>query len=369
MLRLRYNTWYNKDVFGIIKMKISSFKFLPKSFLGIDIGTSTIKVVELSRWGTKKSLKNYGEMRSEALYDKPFRTAEKSSLLLSSEDIARALRGILEEAKIETKDAVFSIPDFSSFFTHFELPYMTKEELPEAVQYEARKHVPLPFSEVTFDWQILNKKRFHLPKEPIKILIVAVPNELINQYQEIAGLAKLRLQTLEAEVFGLIRSSLKNEKESVVMLDMGAQTTTVNVVREGVLQSSRSIDIGGGNLSERIAQSLSIGRKEAEEKKITQGILSKELRTVLGPLVDTVVVEIKQAIQEFKTEEIQRVVLGGGSSLLLGLKEYFQENLNIKTELIDPFRSVFYPSVLEDTIKEMGPSYAVAVGMALRGLE
>ncbi|MCH8048753.1 pilus assembly protein PilM [Patescibacteria group bacterium] len=206
-------------------MKLGSFKFIPKSFLGVDIGTSSIKVVELSRWGTKKSLKNYGEIRSEVLYDKPFRTAEKSSLLLSSKDIARALLGILEEAKIETKDAVFSIPDFSSFFTHFELPPMTKEELPEAVRYEARKHIPLPFSEVTFDWQILNKKRFGLPKEPVRILMVAVPNELINQYQEIALLAKLRLSTLEAEVFGLIRSSLKNEEESVVMLDMGAQTT------------------------------------------------------------------------------------------------------------------------------------------------
>ena len=350
-------------------MKLGSFKFLPKSFLGIDIGTSTIKVVELQRWGRRKNLKNYGEIRSEVLYDKPFRTAEKSSLLLSSKDIARALRGILEEAKIETKDAIFSIPDFSSFFTHFELPPMSKEELPEAVSYEARKHVPLPFSEITFDWQILNKKRFGLPKEPVKILMVAVPNELINQYQEIAKLAKLRLQTLEAEVFGLIRSSLKNEKESVVLLDMGAQTTTINVVKKGVLQSSRSIDVGGGSLSERIAQSLSIGRKEAEEKKITEGLLSEELKTVLGPLIDTVVTEIKRAIQAFEKKEIQRVVLGGGSSLLPGLKEYLKESLNMEIERIDPFRSVFYPPVLEGTIKEMGPSYAVAVGMALRGLE
>ena len=274
-------------------MKFGSFTFIPKSFLGIDIGTSTIKVVELSRWGTKKSLKNYGEIKSEVLYDKPFRTAEKSSLLLSSKDIARALRGILEEAKIETKNAVFSIPDFSSFFTHFELPHMTKEELPEAVLYEARKHVPLPFSEVTFDWQILNKKRFNLPKEPIKILMVAVPNELINQYQGIASLAKLQLQALEAEVFGLIRSSLKDEKESVVVLDIGAQTTTINVVQKGVLQSSRSIDVGGGNFSERIAQSLSIGRIEAEEKKRDKGLLSKELKIVLSPLIDIVVMEIR----------------------------------------------------------------------------
>ncbi|MDA1337563.1 MAG: type IV pilus assembly protein PilM [bacterium] len=350
-------------------MTLGSFKFLPKSSLGIDIGTSTIKVVEIARWGSKKSLKNYGEMRSEVLYDKPFRTAEKSSLLLSANEIARALRGILQETKIETKDAVFSIPDFSSFFTHFELPPMTKEELPEAVSYEARKHVPLPFSEVTFDWQILNKKRFGLPKEPARILMVAVPNELINQYQEIARLSELSLTTLEAEVFGLIRSSLKDKNESVVILDIGAQTTTINAVRKGILQSSRSIDVGGGNLSERIAKSLSIGREEAEKQKREKGLVSKELKTILTPLVDTVVSEIKQAIGEFAPGEIQRIVLGGGSALLPGLTEYIKESLNMETELIDPFRSVFYPPVLEGTIKEMGPSYGVAVGMALRGLE
>ena len=102
---------------------------------------------------------------------------------------------------------------------------------------------------------------------------------------------------------------------------------------------------------------------------MTEGLLSEEQKTILSPLIDTVVMEVKRAIQESKTKEIQRVVLGGGSSLLLGLKEYLKENLNMETEFIDPFRFVFYPPVLEGTIKEMGPSYAVAVGMALRGLE
>ena len=350
-------------------MALGSFKFLPKSFLGVDIGTSTIKIVELSRWGARKSLKNYAEMRSEVLYEKPFRTAEKSSLLLSSKDIARAMRGMLQEAKIKTRQAAFSIPDLSSFFTRFELPAMSKEELPEAVQYEARKHVPLPFSEVTFDWQIVNKKRLGSSEESIKILMVAVPNELISQYQEIAALTNLELWALEAEVFGLIRSSLHEEKETVALLDIGAQSTTINVVQQGQLESSRSIDLGGGDFSERIAQSLSIDRQAAERKKTTEGLSSEQLTTVLAPLLDTVVTEINRAEEEVRGEKINKVVLGGGSSLLKGLPGYFQEVLHREVELIDPFRSVFYPPVLEDIIKEMGPAYAVAVGMALRGLE
>ncbi|MDP2735197.1 MAG: type IV pilus assembly protein PilM [bacterium] len=351
-------------------MKLGSFRFLPKSALGVDIGTSTIKVVELSRWGVRKSLKNYGEIRASVLYEKPFRTAEKSSLLLSSKDIARALRAILEEAKIESKKAVFSIPDFSSFFTHFELPPMTKDELPEAVQFEARKHIPLPFSEVTFDWQVLNAKRFAVgQQEPYKILMVAVPNELINQYQEIASLAKLELVALEAEVFGLLRSSLKDEKESLVVLDIGAQTTTINVVAGGILQTSYSIDIGGGSFSERISQSLSIAREQAEAKKKQEGLSSPDIRKVLSPLLDTIITEMNRVTAQFQGEGAAKIVLGGGSALLLGLAGYMKENTKKEVEMMDPFHSLFYPPVLEDTIKEMGPSYSVAVGMALRGLQ
>src|SRR3989344_1376468 len=139
-------------------MTFGSFRIFPQSFLGIDIGTSYLKVVELSKWGERISFKNYGELKASLLYDKPFRTFEKNTLLLSSLDIARALRAIFEEAKMKSRKGVFSIPDFSSFFTNFELPPMSKSELAEAVQFEARKHVPLPISEVTFDWQLLEKR-------------------------------------------------------------------------------------------------------------------------------------------------------------------------------------------------------------------
>jgi len=123
------------------------------------------------------------------LYDKPFRTFERNTLVLSKQDIARVLKAILQEAKIQTKDALFSLPDFSSFFTHFELPPMTKEELPEAVAFEARRHVPLPLSEVTFDWQLL-EGTFE-QKTPLKILMVAVPKEIVNQYQEMRHIPRV----------------------------------------------------------------------------------------------------------------------------------------------------------------------------------
>lgn len=353
-------------------MPLGSFRFLPASSLGVDIGTSSLKVVELSRWGSRVNVKNYGSMSAESLYEKPFRTADKNSLLLSSKDLARALRGIIEEAKMTTKRAVFSIPDFSSFFAHFELPVMTSEEISQAVQYEARKYVPLPVSEVTFDWQILNNRKGVRKNDPAKILLVAVPNEVINQYKEIAELAGLKLSAMEAEVFCLIRSSARDEKEAVIVLDMGAQTTTMNVVLEGALRSSRSIEIGGAHLSERISQSFSLDRKKAEELKNTKGLADPQVFQILSPLLDEIVMDMKKIEEEFQKREnkkIVKIVLAGGASLLSGFKEYLHQELSLGVEIANPFASIFYPPQLEGTIKAMGPSWAVALGAGLRGLE
>lgn len=356
--------------YDMVYMKLIPFRFVPKSFLGVDIGTSAIKIVELQSWGKRKSLKNYGELTSQALYDKPFRSFEKNTLLLSSKDIARALKGILMESSMETQHAVFSIPDFSSFFTHFTLPPMTKEELGEAVRFEARKHIPLPLSEVTIDWQIA-QGRFDL-KTPFQILLVAVPNEVINQYQEIATLANLKLVAMEAEVFGLIRSSLEATRSPVVLLDIGAQSTTVNVVVNNVLKISHSMDIAGNTLTERISQSLSIDKKSAQEQKHAKGIASQDFAVILSPLLDMIGGEIEKISQEFSQiegKEVERIVLAGGSALLLGLREYLEANLKKSVDIADPFRRIWYPAVLEPKVKELGVSYAVALGMALRGLE
>ncbi len=354
-------------------MKLGSFTLLPKSSLGIDIGTSAIKVIEISSWGQRKTLKNYGELKAATLYAQPFRKFEKNSLSLSSKDIARAIRAIFQEAKISQKEATFSLPDFSSFFTHFELPQMTKDEIPDAVQFEARKHIPLSLSEVTFDWQIIEGKPGE--KNSLKILLVAVPNEVIHQYQEIANLASLRLLALEAEVFGLIRAVM-HEQESrgaVLLLDIGAQSTTINLVYKKKLRVSHSLDIAGDHFTERIAQSLSIDTEKAEEQKIAKGMEDEKFAAILLPLIDVLLGGIQKVIQDFSKAEneknVEKILLAGGSSKLLGLREYIEKNIAKVTEIARPFQTIFYPPILEKTLKDSGGAYAVALGMALRSLQ
>ncbi len=348
---------------------------IPKRFLGIDIGTSYVKIVEVSKLGNRKKLENYGSLPAQILYEKPFRTFDKSTLLLSSSDVARAIKAITEEAKIRTTQAVFSIPDFSTFFTNFELPPMSREELPQAVRYEARQHVPLPLAEVTLDWQVIEASQsLDEKKTGFKILLVAVPNEVINQYREIAQMAKLELFALEAEVFSLIRSLIgEDEKKAIAIIDIGAQSTTCTIVEKKILRMSHSFDMSGNEFTKVISRGLNMGYPEAEKLKKEYGIKEKqEVREILLPLIDVILREIEITFNNFyqkKGGEIQKIILGGGSALMPGLKEYFAENLKIEVEIANPFSSIFYPPILEKNLKRMGPAYAIAVGAALRGLE
>jgi type IV pilus assembly protein PilM len=362
-------------------MIFNPFRIIPKKFLGIDIGTSSIKLVELSRWGERKKLENYGEIRATALYKEPFRTFEKSTLLLSDENISKAIHAVLKEAKITTRKAVFSIPDFSSFFTSFELPAMTREELSQAVLYEAKRYVPMPLGEVTLDWQAVDNLASKERSAQLKILLVAVPNEIINQYRSIAQMTDLELLALEAEVFGLLHSLAAEEKEPVALLDIGAQSSTSSIIFQKTLRTSHSFDLSGNALTEQVSRSLSIDYGKAEEVKEKYGLLPNkridskkniEIREVLTPLIDVILRETNKTCVDFHQKEgreIKRVVLAGGTALLPGLKEYAQEYFKKEVEIANPFVNILYPPILEETLKKMGPSYAIAVGMALRGIK
>jgi len=355
---------------------------LPKKFLGIDIGTSYVKMVEMYRFGHQRKLENYGQISASVLYDKPFRTFDKNTLFLSNKDVARAIKAVKEEAGIKTQKVVFSIPDFSTFFTNFTLPPMTREELPQAIRYEAKQYVPLPLSEVTLDWQIIDDKPLANGKTGYRILLVAAPNEIISQYQEIAKLSQLELFSLEAETFSLMRALIgEEEKRPIALIDIGAQSTTCTIVDKRALKSSHSFDISGNDLTSIIAKALNIDFAEAEKLKKQYGIKvltaeegqnAQNIRAVLVPLIDMVLREIQGIFSSFSQQEkkeIQKVIIAGGTALLPGLKDYFKESLQKEVEIANPFKNIFYPPVLEDVLREMGPSYSIAVGTALRGLE
>jgi len=359
------------------------FRIRPRRFLGIDIGISYVKIVELSRKGNKIALENYGELGILKQKDRAFRVFTEDTLLLSDRDVAKAIRVICDEARIQAKEVNFSIPDFASFFTTINLPSITKEEIAEAVRYEVRPHVPLPLSEVNLGWVVTEGEP---GKSAIKVLAVAVPNDVVRQYEEIALISGLKLKALEPEVFALARS-LKplitngTSPKLVALIDIGARSTTYNIFEQGVLKTSHSSNIGANELTETLARSLNIDYNKAEELKIKSGIAGPSsgaeasrlgIREIILPLIDAIMDETKKVFRDFyrtKGEDIQRIILAGGTALLPGLKEYFAAELNKEVIIADPFSQISYPKVLGETLKKSSPSYAVAVGLALKGFE
>lgn len=386
-------------------MSWNIFRRHPKKFLGIDIGTSSIRVVEVGKKGQTLQLENYGEIKTPFIKKRPFRIFEKNILSLSERDTAQAIRSINLEAGIQTKDANFSVPDFCSFFTTLELPSMSKEKIFQAIRYQIRPYIPLPLSEVTLDWTITEGE---ISKTPLKVLVVAIPNHDIEQYKTIAHFANLTLRFLEPEVFALARSSIKppafpkkgggkdKTKEKIIgLIDIGARSTTCSIAEKGVLEISHSFNIGGNDLTEAIAKSLNIGYNKAEaikrkyglsqsnnfakgkipaERDLTGLVFKKEkdVRRILAPLVDLILEEIKKTFRDFyqvEGEEIEKIILAGGTVLLPGLKEYFLAGLKKEVIITEPFSDILYPAILKQTLAKLGPSYAISVGLALKGFE
>lgn len=347
--------------------------FFPKKILGIDIGTSSIKIVEVSRWGGGKTLENYGEIESTALYKESNGTFERGSYLLSDFFVSRAIVAILEEAKIKTKAAIFSIPDFSTFCTSIELPPMTEKEIEQAVYYTAPQYIPLPITETALDWRTVSGTPGD-KNSSLKILLIAIPNQVIQGYRKIAQLAGLELYALEAETLAITRALVKENKKIICLMDIGVQSTTVNIIDKGILKKSYSFSFASHQLTYAVSSALGLNYNESEKLKNKQGLISlnADLTETLYLLIDPLVLQIRKISGDFYREEkkdIEEIYLTGGTANLPGLKEYFQETFKKNVEIPNCFSDLLYPPILEERIKKMGPSFSVAVGLSLGGLE
>lgn len=346
-----------------------------KKIVGIDMGISCIRMVEIEK---KKTLvlNNYGEMDMREV-----RTNSKGTVDFSNADLAEVIKAICKEAEIGAAEANFSIPDFSSFFVSFKIPAMRKEEIAETVRYEVRPYIPLPFSDITLDWIVTEGEP---AKTPLKILAVAIPNKVISQYQDIANLAKLKLKSLEPEVFASVRSLVRlkpGEKKSLIgLIDIGAESTTCSIADGEAIKASHSFNIAGEQFTDRLARSLNISYNKAEELKKKYGLLEKEkpikkgksVREILIPIADLVLDEVKKVFREFYQEEgkeVEKIVITGGLSSMPGLKEYFFNEFKREILIPNPFSGISYPKILDSILNERGTSYSVAVGLAIKGLE
>ena len=346
-----------------------------KRYLGIDIGISSVKVIELSHTSKGTVLENYGE-RVVKVNERDLKSGVKKKTFFSSDrEVASSVKEILTEAKIGTREAVFSIPDFMSFFTVFTTPPMPKEEVASVVRFEAKQHIPLPLQEMTLDWSLMDESdEKDSRKKGLKILLVAVPNKTILKYQKVAEMVGIKVSTIEAEVFSLTRATVKKDDipKIVQLIDIGIQSTTITITKDGVVRSTYSIDFSIGEIIKQLACSLDLSYNEAEELIKSKGLEDEKLGSFLRAQMDKLVSESKQVSDSYfkhEKKDVEKIIIAGGAALMSGLTEYFSERTKKETQVADPFSNISYPPLLKDIIKEMGPRYSIAVGLALRDIE
>jgi len=328
-----------------------------ESSLGVDIGTSSIKIVELKDGSKDKiELTNYGEgvVRADVVL-------QSSSSKLSVAQASDIIKQIIKTANIKETRAVMSLPAFLGFSTLISLPEMSEAELDQAVLYEAKKYIPLPLSEVQFEWVKINSAK------KTSILIVAVTNELINKYHEIAKLSGLTLNYLELDTFSLARSLIGKHEGSSLIINIGSRNTTLSVIESEWPIFTRNLDVSGFEFSKLIASSQGVDFARAEELKKEKGINSGD--GVLFPLLDSIFLEGRRMITENRSPDrmpVSEVIISGGSSRMPGLLAYASKSIGQKVIIGSPFSGIIYPDVLKSTLQELAPSLDVAVGLALR---
>lgn len=339
-------------------------------FIGVDIGSSAIKVIQLKNVRGVPTLDTYGELQLG-----PYEGIDIGrSTQLPVPRLVEALVDILREAGATGKRVAFTLSYNASFINVITIPTRDEQKISAMLPVEARKYVPLALSRVTLDWVALSANE---ETHETKILLSAVYNEAVSRYESIMGGAALEVEASEIELFSSIRSAIDPKDGAVAVLDVGASSTRLYIVEKGFVQETHSVLMSGSDMTSAIARDLGVSFSQAEEMKRLYGLIPSEgadprIEKALTRAMSRGLRELHMVMTQYEKDHavlLEKVIVSGGGSLLIGLDAYLKEALQHPITFADPFSKVAYPAFLEDTLKQAGPSFAVSVGISLRAFE
>lgn len=363
----------------------SAFRGGGVSALGIDAGSSAIKVVQLRKQKGHAVLETYGELSIG-----PYGKAEiGSAVKLPLVKMEEALADVLREAKVSSRACGIAIPIASSLVTTIELPMVDEKQFAEMVPIEARKYIPVPISEVALDWWVIPKETNSISEsfggdtgqgiktgKLVDVLLAVIHNDAIRNYQDLAKAVGLIPSFYEVEIFSTMRSTLSQEIKPVMILDMGAATTKLYVVDRGVVKSSHMVNRGSQDITLSIARGMSLSVKEAELLKRNNGLEiiggRRDVYDLSSTILSYILSEANRVVINYEKRTGQglgRVVLAGGGALLKGFHSFAQSFFETEAVLANPFGKVEAPAFLRPVLERAGPEFAVAIGLALRKLQ
>jgi type IV pilus assembly protein PilM len=361
------------------------------SVLGVDVGSSSIKIVQLKTKSGKAILETYGSISLGPYGNVP----EGQATNLPTDNIATAITDLLKESNATTNFSVVSIPSSSSLIFTIALPNtVTENDLKTIVPTEARKYIPVPISEISLDWFMIPREAAIFENNSGKagtdgttantektnnankteVLVVAIHNETLSRYQEILQKSTLKSESFEMEVFANIRSSFDHDVAPVLLMDFGASKTKLSIVDAGIVRVFHVVNRGSQDITHNISSSMNIPFADAENLKRATGLdatKNADVASIVKLSTDYIFSDTNSVVLAYEKKyntSVSKVILSGGGSMLIGLLESASAMFHAEVVRANPFSKVETPAFLDPILQDIGPELSVAIGLALRSL-
>ncbi len=348
-----------------------------KNIVGLDIGSYAIKAVELNQ---KKKDKNKVYEVKKIGYQLLPNDAIVEGTIIDTRAVIEGLKLVFNKNKISNKNVVISISGNSVIIKKISLPQMEQQELDESIIWEAKHNIPYPYEETNVDYTVLNPQPGS-GNTNLDILLVAAKKDKITNYTNVVSQANKNLKAIEVDVFALQNSMEINYPETlkdntVVIINLGANTTNVVIIEKKIPQLFRDLSVGGLFFTENMRKELNISFENAEKALRgipVEDIPNERIEPILRSNIENLIVEIEKTFSFYfagkETEKtIDHIILSGGLASLNNLRDRIEEKFNIKTEILNPFLKIYFDkSKLNKAFsQEMASSFGVATGLATR---
>ena len=345
--------------------------FKSKPYVGLDIGSSAIKVLILKEAGKGNwTLQSLGiePLPPEVIVD---------GAIMDANVVIETIKKLFSQLKIKSKKVVIGVSGHSIIVKKITLPQMSKEELEESIHWEAEQYIPFDIEDVNIDFHLLESEEERIGEE-MDVILVAAKKDKINDYAGIVRQCGLEPVIVDVDGFAIYNQYELNyewDPYAVALINIGASVMNINIVLEGKHMLYRDIHIGGNQYTDAIMKELNVAYDQAEGLKMGEeikGISKEEVQSIMETINEDITLEIKRSFDYFSTTtsniRVEKIVLTGGASKTMGLKEYLANKLGVEVVMGNPFNKIsFNPKKYDPVyIQDIAPLFAVAVGLAIR---
>ena len=354
---------------------MSAFFRRPKSVVGLDVGSSAVKAIELRQAGSGYKVAAIGSapVPPESIVD---------GAIVDGAAVADVIRQVFEKNSFKATDVVGSLSGNSVIVKKITLPRMTEDELAEAIYWEAEQYIPFDIQDVNLDYQKLEEGPDDVDQETMGVLLVAAKKEKIADYTGVIAQAGRVPVVVDVDAFALQNAYEINYgidlARVVVLVNAGASAININIVEGGQSLFTRDVSIGGNAYTEALQKELSLSLEDADLVKRgvpVDGASAEDVDPIIRTVTETLLLEIEKTFDFFKataaSDRIDELVISGGAAAIDGFNEAFKARFDLPVTALDPFKQIAFDTAkLSEAVRdELAPTIAVAVGLALRRVD